>query len=285
MEDKLLIEARGLGKDYYFHKIFDFLDDLELFYDALSINSCSLVYGVLVTGKVSIDTAMYTSIEGTIESIKFLIYAGRLGDAFALVRKYADGVFVNLYLYTLLARAEDAYLTPEKTLEDIALEADIHSWSCDRWRLFYKLDKVYHSLMQVDSQLGELLGINQFGVSTNIDYRQCCNDSIHYNSWESFAINNYLYVGLGRKGGDLLDELYAIMMSHFILHFSYTYVQRPMLYRSSYYDDCLDGGETSVENSQYWVDSIFQKIFDKYIRKENEKVADYLVGGKLMDLK
>ena len=142
MEDKLLIEARGLGKDYYFHKIFDFLDDLELFYDALSINSCSLVYGVLVTGKVSIDTAMYTSIEGTIESIKFLIYAGRLGDAFALVRKYADGVFVNLYLYTLLARAEDAYLTPEKTLEDIALEADIHSWSCDRWRLFYKLDKV-----------------------------------------------------------------------------------------------------------------------------------------------
>ena len=263
----------------------DFLDDLGGFYDALSTNSCSLVYGLLVTGRVSIDTAMYTSIQGTIESIKFLIYAGRLGDAFALVRKYADAVFVNAYLYTLLARTEDTYLTPEETLEDIALEADIHSWSCERWVLFYKLDKVYRALMQVDSRLGELLGINQNGMSADTGSRQHCNDSIHYNSWESFAINDYFYLRMSQKGVELLDELYAIMLDHFILHFSYTYIQRPMLYRSSYYEDCLDCSETPVEDSQYWVDPVFQEIFDKYIKKESGKVADYLVGKKLMDLK
>ena len=100
MKDKMIINARGLGYDYYNHKIFAMLSDLESFYGFLSDSSFGNVDGLFLTQKISYQNKIYASMQGSIESIKILVYIGRLNDAFALVRKYYDAVDTDIYQST-----------------------------------------------------------------------------------------------------------------------------------------------------------------------------------------
>lgn len=46
---------------------------------------------------VNLDTYTYSSIKGTIESIRDILKKGRINDAFALLRKYYDSTMINVY--------------------------------------------------------------------------------------------------------------------------------------------------------------------------------------------
>ncbi len=73
MKDKMIINARGLGYDYYNHKIFAMLSDLESFYGFLSDSSFGNVDGLFLTQKISYQNKIYASMQGSIESIKMCI--------------------------------------------------------------------------------------------------------------------------------------------------------------------------------------------------------------------
>lgn len=100
MEDQLIIKARGLGSNYYNHKIFCILEELSAFYDFLACNEEEDAKEQIVTGKKTLLFNIYSSIQGTFESLKLVVYTGRLNDAFALARKYADAITTSLYLIT-----------------------------------------------------------------------------------------------------------------------------------------------------------------------------------------
>ncbi|HRO42753.1 MAG TPA: hypothetical protein PL009_07950 [Flavipsychrobacter sp.] len=45
----------------------------------------------------NLHTYVFTSIKGTLESIKEILAKGRINDAYALLRKYYDSTVINVY--------------------------------------------------------------------------------------------------------------------------------------------------------------------------------------------
>lgn len=45
----------------------------------------------------NIDTYVYSSMQGTLESMRAILLAGRINDAYALLRKYHDSAVINVY--------------------------------------------------------------------------------------------------------------------------------------------------------------------------------------------
>lgn len=132
MNDKLTIEARGLGIEYYNHKVFELLADLNDFYDFLSDSCCNTADGYLITGKFSVNSNIYSSIQGTIESIKILVFAGRLNDAFALTRKFEDAIYADLYTNILLQQDEHKIINPKESVKKIWDESIVRKWVLHR---------------------------------------------------------------------------------------------------------------------------------------------------------
>lgn len=67
----------------------------------------------------NIDTYVYSSMQGTVESIKTILLAGRINDAYALLRKYHDSAVINVY--------SNLYLRNNFSIENFVVEK-IHNW-------------------------------------------------------------------------------------------------------------------------------------------------------------
>ena len=67
----------------------------------------------------NIDTYVYLSMHGTVESIKIVLLAGRINDAYALLRKYYDSVVINVY--------SNLYLKDNFSIENFVVEK-INNW-------------------------------------------------------------------------------------------------------------------------------------------------------------
>jgi len=81
---------------YRQHEVFNNLNNYSSFYDSLSFSIMGFV-SLGTRAVINIDTYVYSSIQGTLESIKLILESGRIGDAYALLRKYHDSVTLNLY--------------------------------------------------------------------------------------------------------------------------------------------------------------------------------------------
>lgn len=278
MESHLTLEARGLGKDYYSHKVFDLLDDLMSFYDVLSDSSFSMDNSTIITGKISINYNIYSSILGTVESIKVLTFAGRLNDVFALLRKLDDAILTSLYINTLVKVDLDRVVETDDSIKDIWDDSIARLWVQQDTPLWKnnKIEEIRNQVEQIEPELKKLLNSNSF--------RQECNNNVHYNSWSYFAINDYDFIKGRGLGVGLLDRIYQTLTTLFTYHFAFTYMYSPYLYSASNYVDALDMGLIPEIDSQYWVAPIVQDVFDKYIKTNNEKVAKYLIDKNLMKL-
>ena len=299
MEDKLVIEARGLGKDYCNHRIFEFLDDLNNFYGFLADSCSNTADGMIITGKFSVGCPMFSSIQGTLESIKILIYAGRVNDAFALGRKYADAILTALYVYVLVKQDEKKIIETEADLKSIFSMSDVRTWSNMGKELFWKKSKAQKAIEIIDPELWKLFHLSSDEYSKQEENgnpksgtgkvpeeeRLDFNDNVHYNSLSIFANNDYDMLSLNGKGPGLLNLLYDLLSQEFAFHFAFQYVMVPHVYGSNDYIDDLENGEQPKQDSQYWVASIVQDVFDKYIKSKYSEVADYLIKKTLMELK
>jgi hypothetical protein len=136
MDETLIIKARGFGVSYYKHKIFELLLDLESFYEFLSDNSSNYCNGMIVTEKYSIDSSIYSSIAGSMESIRILVYTGRLNDAFTLSRKYYDAVTTDIYKSILIKKDELAFFDNDVNLSDLWNNSHVHAWTYAKKHLY-----------------------------------------------------------------------------------------------------------------------------------------------------
>ena len=76
-----------MDKTYQEHPVFEQLSDYAEFYEDLAI----IIMGWVTQGTTSIiniDTYVYSSIQGTLESIKDILIKGRINDVHALLREY-----------------------------------------------------------------------------------------------------------------------------------------------------------------------------------------------------
>ena len=254
---------------YKNHPVFTQLAEYVNFYKKLSFS----IFGFVTLGTKTIhniDSYVYSSIQGTLESIRDILIKGRINDAYALLRKYYDSVIINIY--TML------YLKDNISIENFVVEK-IDKWVKGEEKLPpYRIMSQYIRKSEKVSKLNKL--IYQDNRYKNI--RDRCNDHIHYNFFRNILCNdNEIYI---RNRLKLLDVFSRDLENIFILHFAYIFYVNDHYMMSSDYVDYLDCGLTPEEGSQYWVAPFIQKVFQEVIKKKRNDIAELIKNETTMEL-
>jgi hypothetical protein len=222
------------------------------------------------TAFVSIDTYVYSSIQGTVDSIKILLEKGRINDCYSLVRKYFDSVVINTY--------SNLYIQDHRSIEKYIVEK-INNWLHGKEQL-----PEYRVMSQYIRNSNNLKEINDLLYSDNLykDIRGRCNDHTHYNYFRNVLLNdNEVYL---KDRSHSLEDLSQDMRSIFILHLSYicTVCQHYMM--SGDHLDYLENSMSPPKDSQYWVAPFFQDAFSKILIKERPEIGNVILNTTSMHL-
>src|SRR3990170_5200086 len=241
-----------INKDYLEHNVFEQLQYYADFYTNLALR----IMGFIPHGTnkfFNIDTYMYTSIQGTLESIKNILKNGRINDSYTLLRKYYDSIIINIY--SIL------YLKDNFTFEKFVVE-QIDNWIKGKDRLpeFRTMSKYIKSSNQV-SGLNKLIEKD----FTYMEIRNRCNDHTHYNSYRYVVLNDNSVYNPNQL--TILDSFSKDLRNLFIFHLSYVFYLNEYYMSSDDFIMSLEEGLTPEDNSQYYVASFIQDMFDKEIKK------------------
>lgn len=254
---------------YRGHQVFSELDEYIDFYRSLSISVMSFAT-MGTTAFVSMDTYVYSSIQGTVDSIKTLLEKGRINDCYSLVRKYFDSAVINVY--------SNLYLQDHRSIDNYIVEK-VNNWLHGKEkRPEYRIMSQYIKKSRVLEAINNLIYVNE--LYKNV--RERCNAHTHYNYFKNILLNDSeVYL---KERSCILDELLEDVRSIFILHLSYicTICQHYMM--SSDYLDHLECGMTPPEDSQYWVSPFFQNAFSKILMKERPDIGSAILSSTSMHL-
>ncbi len=259
-------------KEYKEHLVFKDLDQLASFYDSFSTS----IMGFVTLGTraiMNIDTYVYSSIQGTLESTKLVLEAGRIGDAFALLRKYYDSVILNIYT--------NLYLEENHDLEKNFLVQEVADWISSRKRLPHDRYESMYKYLKKSKQLESVLKALETDKSYK-ETRERCNDHMHYNYFENVLINdNRVHV---ENRVTLLEDFRRDLENIFILHLSCIFYLNDHYMISSDYTDALDVGMTPEPDSQYWVAPFIQKAFSEIVEARRPDIAKLIKSKTSMHL-
>jgi hypothetical protein len=252
--------SRNLGTEYTEHKIFAELRELADFYDCLSFS----IMGFMTLGTTAIynlDTYVFSSIKGTLESMHDILIKGRINDAYSLLRKYHDSTHINIYT--------NLYLDDHHSIENFIVK-HIDDWkngtaSIPPYSVISKYIKDSDKLKVITDMLQD---------SLYKDIRDRCNDHIHYNYYHNILLNdNEIH---RRDRVKALDKFSNDLTAIFIQHFAYLFYLQDHYMMSSDYLDYLEAGETPPHDAQYWVSPFIQKVFNKWIKTNRSDIAEVL---------
>jgi hypothetical protein len=264
----------ALNKEYLEHTVFGQLTEYADFYRSLSDSTMSWI-SQGTNSAINIDTYVFSSMQGTLESINDILFKGRINDAYALLRKYYDATIINLY--------SNLYLSDNFSIDNFIVEK-INNWVKGKETIpsFGTMSEYIIKSTKV-SEITKLVYSNgAFKGSSFEDLRQRCNDHTHYLYYHNLLSNDkevYLQNRLAT-----LDSFSRDLKDIFILHLSYLFYQNDHYMMSSDYVDSLDCGLTPEEDSQYWVASFIQNIFDKIIKVNRPDIAETIKVKTAMKL-
>ena len=258
-----------MEKAYTEHSVFEQLTDYAEFYDDLS----TIVMGWVTQGTTSIiniDTYVYLSIQGTLESIKDILINGRINDAYALLRKYYDSAIINIYT--------NLYLDDNFSIENFVVNK-INDWLHGKEQLpEYRIMSNYIRKSEKLAEINRLLNKD----NRYKEIRERCNDHTHYNFYKNLLLNNNKMLIENRNA--ILNIFSKDLENLFIMHLSYLFYINDKYMMSSDYVDSMDLGLTPEEGSQYFVASFIQEIFDKVIKKNRIDLATEIKNNTAMKL-
>jgi len=254
---------------YKKHRVFSELDSYASFYQQLSMSVFS--FATMGTKAIAnIDTYVYSSIQGTVESISIILLQGRINDAYALLRKYYDSAIINIY--------SNLYLKDNFNIDNFVVEK-IHNWLQGTEKLpDYRIMSQYIRASKRFSQMNALL----YGDDRYKNLRDRCNDHTHYNFFHNLMQNdNEVYI----KGrGETLERFSEDVQNIFVLHLGYIFTLNDHYMMSSDYLDALECNMDPEENSQYWVAPFIQDIFQKTITPFRPDIAASIKENSAMQL-
>jgi hypothetical protein len=256
-------------KLYVEHPVFEQLSKYAEFYKDLAY-SIMLFVSMGVRSIVNIDAYVFSSMQGTLESIRDILKNGRINDAYALLRKYYDAAKINIYT--------SLYLDDNFSAENFVVEK-IEKWRTGKDQMpnireintyIQKSEKVakIHKLLHKDKRYSEL--------------RERCNDNTHYNFYYNVLLNDNRVL-LGNRLS-VLDKFSYDLENIFVLHLSYLFYINEHYMMSSDYIDSLDVDETPKPNSQYFVAPFVQDIFNSVIKKSRMDLATEIKSKTAMFL-
>ena len=259
-----------IDKTYIEHPVFEQISKFAKFYESLAFSVMSFVS--MDTGSfINIDTYVFSSMQGTLESIGDILAKGRINDAYALLRKYYDAAIINIYT--------NLYLDEYVSIENFVVEK-IEKWLNGKEQLpdirsmnnyIQKSEAVrdIHRLLHKDKRYSEL--------------RERCNDNTHYNFYFNVLLNVDRFHLENRIS--MLDKFNNDLENILVLHLSYLFYMKEHYMGSSDYIDSLDLGATPESNSQYFVAPFVQEIFNSVIKKSRMDVVLEIKNKTAMLLK
>ena len=251
--------SERLGKEYLEHMVFGQLTEYAKFYDALSFSIMNWI-SQGTKAILNIDTYVYSSIQGTIESIKVILLKGRINDSYALLRKYYDATIINVY--------SNLYLSDHFNIDNFIV-TQIDNWikgtdTIPEYRVMSKYIKNSPKLQAITTLLQK--------DKTYKDVRDRCNNHTHYNFYHNLLLNDNEIYNQNRLSS--LDTFSTDLEDIFIQHFAYIFYLNDHYMMSSDYIDSLDLGLTPEEGSQYWVAPFIKEIFDNVLKNKRPDIAE-----------
>jgi len=219
---------------------------------------------------LNLDTYVYSSIHGTLESIHDILLNGRINDSYSLLRKFYDSTIINIY--------SNLYLEDNFSLDNFYVR-QIENWrdGIDKLPEYCKMSQYIRNSSKLKA-ITDLLQCDQ----TYKDIRERCNDHTHYNYFHNLMLNdNQIY---SQERIETLDNFSSDLEHIIIQHLTYIFSVHDHYMMSNDYVDCLVIGITPEEDSQYWVAPFVQEIFDKLIKTRRPDVAKQIKAHTLMQL-
>lgn len=259
---------------YQSHRIFT---DLKLYIDFYESLSMSVFLFITMGTKAiaNIDSYTYSSMQGTLESIRTLLLNGRINDAYALLRKYYDSVIINIYTNLYL----DEHFSMDQLKVDNFIVEKIQNWLSEKVPLPRNKDMheyIRHS-RKVTPVTSALLSDGRYK-----SIRDRCNDHTHYNYYQLVLLNDnkislpnrLQYLALCRN--DIRDIV--------ILHLAFIFYIKDVYMMSSDYLDALECNMQPEPDSQYWVAPFIQKFFDNIVTPYRPEVTNLIKNASDMQL-
>ena len=222
-------------------------------------------------GVINLNTHVFTSIKGTIDSIKLVLNNGRINDAYALLRKYYDSTIINVYT--------NLYIEDNSNLDKYIVDK-IQNWikGTEKLATYCEMSQYIRKSERL-KPITDLIIVNE----KYKDIRQRCHDHMHYNYYHNIIYNdNQVYLENRVKYlGVFSNDLKTL----FIQHFAYFFYLMDHYMMSTDYVDHLDLGMIPPEDSQYWVASFIQDAFDKWIKPNRPDIAEAILANTMMQLK
>ena len=222
------------------------------------------------TKAINFDTYLYSSVQGTLESITAILRSGRINDAYALLRKYHDSAVINIYA--------SLYLKDHFSIDNFVVE-QIDNWLQGKEKLAeYRVLSQYIKSSEKLKPITDVLMVDDRYKKI----RDRCNDHTHYNFFRHMMLNdNEVYM---ENRVQWLDVFADDALDLFVLHIAYLFFLNDHYMMSSDYLDALEVGMQPEEDSQYWVASFIQKTFDEVITPRRTDILAVIKANTAMQL-
>jgi len=244
------------------HKLFSKLKEMEEFYDRLAFST--FTFKTMGTHTFwNIDSMIYDSIKGTLESIRNTAKNGRFNDSYSLLRKYYDSIMTNVYA--------TQYLKDNFSIENFVVKK-IENWLNGTEKL-----PEYRIMSTYIRQSKNLVEINKLLFEKDNRYKEIrdrCNNHTHYNFFKYVLLNNNTIHLVNRIKE--LDVLLNDIEQLFVMHLTYTFYLNDAYMMSSDYMDYMDIGMTPEEGCQYNVAPFIQEIFNRFLTKMRPDIANLI---------
>lgn len=255
---------------YQNHQVFELVDQMMDYYDGLSDTS----FGFSPSGTRSMfnyATYVYMSMRSTLDSIKTLLKAGHITDAFVLIRKLFDTALVEIYLEVVRVDNYD-------WMKSLVVE-DVDEWlRGQHW--IPKIEKI-QSVLKESKSTKDLYP--WFTWDTGLKKkRDFLDNHVHASSYISILLNCET-ISLGNREKQL-QNAYAILHHIMVLHLAFLlYLNGPYMMASDYMD-YRDLGEEPPVGSESWLAPYAQEAFDRFL-KPHEKLAAFIKEHCPMEIK
>lgn len=254
---------------YQGHPVFNELKAYADFYRRLS-TSVFHFPTMGTTAIANIDTYVFSSMQGTLESMINILLTGRINDAYCLLRKYYDSTIINIY--------SNLYLSNHFSIENFIV-AKINDWLHGKEKM-----PDYRAMSQYVRASDRLKPIRDV-LEVDDRYKRIrgrCNDHTHYNFFQ-YAMLNDNEVHLPSRG-KWLSQLAVDAQDILILHLGYLFLLHPHYMMSSDHMDHIECNMPPPEDSQYWVAPFVQKALDQYVSPRRADVITVLKTNTPMHL-
>ena len=251
---------KHLPKEYREHIIFKNLDLIDEFYDFLSYNSLSFLPNGLPGKFPNTDTYIFSSIKGTIDSIRLLLKNAHINDAYAIARKYFDEIMIDVYM--TVYKQEQIRKNPNDLMFTVER---VKKWIDESFKMpkhddiikYFSRSESYHILFayfDFDKRFRKI--------------RELLDDNMHMNSYQLMLTNDNEISNQYRTR--YLELLNTCICDLFRYHYASCIYLNPQYFMASDYIDYMDLGLTPPEGSENWIASIAQDMFDRVIKPHKE---------------